>query len=245
MLLLPAKARLWLKPRFLILECSSAGNSWHIFQPLEMGNDDLSCRLINAACRWNPAKAIGKRLDTSTCAKRRNNGGGNKEEQRRWERRRTRFLGFAWKVIDSKGEVMTKRASVILPKVHWNYSMLNNLKLVLTLDPQPTETAETLPHDVVNHVVIFITWICCRQPSTIASAQPAFCSTKANCGHCDSEAKLRATFLRCWMDFRTLPTQSNHPTQTKPKKLWHVVCLGSDFLRFHDIQLPKSKSSPR
>lgn len=147
-------------------------------------------------------------------------------------------------MIDSKGEAMRKRARVILPKVHWNYSILNNLKLVLTLGPQPTETAETLPHDVVNHVVIFITWICCRQPSTIASAQPAFCSTKANCGHCDSEAKLRATFLRCWMDFRTLPTQSNHPTQTKPIKLWHVVCLGSDFMWFHDIKLPKSKSPP-
>lgn len=109
------------------------------------GQQHLSWRLPNAACRWNPAKAIGKRLDTSTCAKRRNNGGGNHVEQRGWGRQRTRFLGFAWKMIDSKGEVMRKRARVILPKVHWNYSMLKNLKLVLTLDPQTNRNRRNTP----------------------------------------------------------------------------------------------------
>ena len=137
----------WLKPHFRLKPLLDLRmfQHWKLlthFSTFRDGEQHLSWRLPNAACRWNPAKAIGKRLDTSTCAKRRNNGGGNQVEQRRWGRQRKRFLGFAWKMIDSKGEVMRKTARVTLPKVHWNYSMLKNLKLVLTLDPQPTETAK-------------------------------------------------------------------------------------------------------
>lgn len=66
------KPRLWLKP-LLDLRMFKRWKLLTHFSTFRDGQHHLSCRLINAACRWNPAKAIGKRLDTSTCAKRRKN----------------------------------------------------------------------------------------------------------------------------------------------------------------------------
>lgn len=113
------------------------------FKDLQQHMFFLSWRLRNAACRWNPAKAIGKRLDTSTCAKRRNNGGGNQVEQR------TRFRSFAWKMIvchfaESSLKLFHPKQLEACP---YSWSSTNRNR-------------RTLHHDVVNPVVIFITWIC-------------------------------------------------------------------------------------